>query len=146
MFKNQLTMSKIRQLLRLHTHGKSKLFIKEHTGLSRNTVKKYIKLFQESKLTYDELAQLSDKDLNDLFGNNQPVESSGRLNQLIELLPEISKALKRKGVTLELIWKEYYKAHPDGYRFTQFCKHYSDWKKQTNPVMHMEHKAGDNVC
>ena len=138
-------MSKIRQLLRLHTQGKSKMFIKEHTGLSRNTVKKYIKLFQESKLTYQELVQQSDKDLNDLFGSNQPAVPSGRLNQLIELLPEISKALKRKGVTLELIWNEYFKAHPDGYRFTQFCKHYNDWKRQVNPVMHMEHKAGDKM-
>jgi transposase len=145
MLKNRLIMSKIRQLLRLHTQGKSKMFIKEHTGLSRNTVKKYIKLFRESKLTYQELAELSDKDLNDLFGNNKPVESAKRLIKLIELLPDIDKSLKRKGATLELVWNDYFKAHPDGYRFTQFCKHYNDWKRQSNPVMHMEHKAGDKM-
>ena len=31
------------------------------------------------------------------------------------------RELRRKGVTLQLLWMEY-QAHPDGYEYTQFCR------------------------
>lgn len=145
MLKNKAPMSKIRQILRLYTQGKSKLFISTHTGMSRNTVKKYITLFVDSKLSFDEIDKLTNKDLDDLFGYTSRLEPSKRYNQLIACFPAINKELKRKGVTREIVWQEYNKTHKDAYRFTQFCKHYSSWKKQVNPVMHIEHKAGDKM-
>jgi response regulator of citrate/malate metabolism len=72
-------MSKIRQALRLFTQGKSKMFIQEHTGLSRNTVKKHINLFIESKQSFEEVNNLTDKDLDELFGNNPKLEPSEKL-------------------------------------------------------------------
>ncbi len=101
-------MNKLRQVLRLHTQGKGKNFIKENTGLSRNTVKKYVRLFLECKLSYQELDQMSDKDLDDLFENNSKLELPEKLIQLTEAFPSIDKALKRKGVTMEIVWKDYY--------------------------------------
>jgi len=38
-------MSKLRQMLRLYTQGESKLKISELTGVSRNTLKKYLKIY-----------------------------------------------------------------------------------------------------
>jgi len=38
-------MSKVRSVIKLYTEGVSKLSIGERTGLPRNTVKKYIRLF-----------------------------------------------------------------------------------------------------
>jgi hypothetical protein len=35
---------------------------------------------------------------------------------------EIARELKRKGVTLLLLWLEYKAAHPDGYQYTQFVE------------------------
>ena len=43
MANNSITMNKIRQILRLHSRGVSKLKIAEQTGVARNTIKKYIK-------------------------------------------------------------------------------------------------------
>jgi hypothetical protein len=40
---NPLTMVKIRQLLRLHAQGKSKHQIANQTGVTQNTLKKYLK-------------------------------------------------------------------------------------------------------
>ena len=34
------------------------------------------------------------------------------------------RELRRKGVTLQLLWQEYREAHPEGYGYTQFCEHY----------------------
>ena len=34
------------------------------------------------------------------------------------------KELRRKGMTLQLLWEEYLRAHPDGYQNSQFCHHF----------------------
>jgi transposase len=36
----------------------------------------------------------------------------------------IHTELRRAGVTLELLHLEYLQAHPDGYRYSAFCRHY----------------------
>jgi hypothetical protein len=41
-----IDMSKVRKVIQLHGQGKSKLFINKYLSLSRNTVKKYIALYQ----------------------------------------------------------------------------------------------------
>ena len=43
------------------------------------------------------------------------------------------------------MWDEYILLNPDGYRSSQFCYHYKIWGKRVNPVMHMNHKAGDKM-
>ena len=37
---------------------------------------------------------------------------------------EVHRELKRKGVTLELLWDEYKASHPDGYQYSTFCLYY----------------------
>ncbi len=41
----------------------------------------------------------------------------------------LHRELRRKGVTLQLLWEEYVEAHPGlrTYRYTQFCQNYKDW-------------------
>jgi transposase len=35
---------------------------------------------------------------------------------------EIHRELKRKHVTLAMLWDEYIERHPDGYRYSRFCE------------------------
>jgi len=51
--------------------------------------------------------------------------------------------LRRKSVTLRLLWVEYREVHPDGYGYSQFCALYRRWAKCLNPSMRMPHKAGE---
>jgi len=37
------------------------------------------------------------------------------------------------------------KEFPEGLQYTQFCFYYNQWKAIVNPVMHLDHKAGDKV-
>ena len=138
-------MSKIRQLLHLFAQGRSKLNISIQTGMSRNTVKKYLIEFKSSGLSFVEINQLDDKDIEELFSkpNERPVTE--RLQTLMALFPSIDKDLKRKGMTRSLCWEEYIKKHPDGFRVSQFKQYFNTWKAQVNPVMHMEHKVGDKM-
>jgi transposase len=57
----------------------------------------------------------------------------------------MDKQLKRKGVTKQFLWEQYCLAHVDVLSRSQFGYYYSLWKQQVNPVMHMDHKAGDKL-
>jgi len=138
-------MNKIREILRLFTDGHSKNSICAHTGISRNTVKKYLSQYLLHRLTYQEIESLSDKDLDDLFGKPVLTPPTPKLIELAETFPQMEKELKRRGVTKRLLWQEYSSKHIDGFGFTQFCHYYSVWKNQSNPVMHFDHKAGDKL-
>lgn len=63
-----ILMSRIRQILRFYTQGTSKKKISELTGSSRNTVKKYIQKFHREHLTFDQLNEMTDHDLEQFFG------------------------------------------------------------------------------
>ncbi len=142
-----ISMSKIRQLLRLYSQGESKQAISRLTGVSRNTLKKYIRDYEKLKLNIIELEELSDQDLAELFSQfkSHQEQLTPSAKKLIALLPEIDKQLKRKGVTLQLLWQQYKITHPTGLSISQFSYYYNLWKQQVNPVMHIEHKAGDKL-
>jgi transposase len=53
--------------------------------------------------------------------------------------------LKRKRVTLQLLWYEYKKANPDGYQYSQFCNLYRKWVKKLDVVLRQEHRAGEKL-
>ena len=36
--------------------------------------------------------------------------------------------LKKKGVTLQLLWEEYRQKEPRGYGYSRYCELYSQWR------------------
>jgi transposase len=58
----------------------------------------------------------------------------------------IYRELKRKGVTLELLWQEYRDAHPEtGYGYSRFCDLYRRWRGGLDVTMRQEHRAGERL-
>lgn len=145
MANKKTNMSKIRQMLRLFTQGESKLKISELTGVSRNTLKKYLKIYAGLDLSLERVEQLSDQELDKLFGENSIPEPTNKYKALEAFFPTIEKELKKRGVTRHILWERYIAIHPDGYRLTQFKHHYQKWLKTSKPVMHIEHAAGDKM-
>ena len=60
-------MSKLRQMLRLYAQGESKLKISGLTGVSRNTLKKYLKIYERLGLSASCIEEKSDQELDRLF-------------------------------------------------------------------------------
>jgi transposase len=143
-----IIMSKVRSIIRLYTEGVSKSSISVRTGLPRNTVKKYIRLFLASGKNLAELEAMGDAKLEQMFLTMAPrvrKEDDPRYKELEAMFPEMEKALKRKENTREKLWESYIAKHSDGYRLSQFKEHYLNWHKARNPVMHVEHKAGEKM-
>ena len=64
---------------------------------------------------------------------------------LQRIFPHVDKELKRKGAPRLMLWEAYRRDYPNGFQYTQFCFYYNRWKAQVNPVMHLDHKAGDKM-
>jgi transposase len=58
---------------------------------------------------------------------------------------KVATELKRKGVSLQLLWQEYRSDNPDGYCYSQYCHKFGEWKRQAEPRMAQAHKAGDKL-
>ncbi len=137
-------MCNIRHILRLHTQNQTQSEIIVQTGIPRKNLKKYIEIFKASKLTFEELNELSDKDLDELFVIPQePVNE--KIEALYKYFPKVDRELRKKGVTIQLLWEEYIKKFPDGVSMTHFKRHLFRWKSRVAPVMKREHKAGDKL-
>ncbi len=136
MANSTISMNKIRQILRMYSQGRSKLFIAEQTGVSRNTAKKYMATFEASGLTFEQINGLNDKELDEFFGAVKQMPPQDRLLNLQRCFPLIDKNLKKTGETRYSLWESYKKEFPDGFGYTQFCFHLAQWKARVNPVMH----------
>jgi len=138
-------MSKVRIILRMYTQGVSKSSISEKTGISRNTVKKYIRDFISLGVSIEEINALNDSDLESLFMQDDRKEINPRYRALLDFFPQMEKALKSKGMTREKQWVIYIAAYPTGYLRTQFLVYYNRWLNKPKSIMRIEHKSGDKM-
>ncbi|MEO5947839.1 MAG: IS21 family transposase [Chitinophagaceae bacterium] len=138
-------MSKIRQIIKLYSQHMGKRKIGERLGTSKNTVKLYIERFHQLKTTKEDLFKLTDFELNKLF--NPPVEitSNERVKQLYDFFPIMTTQLRRRGMTVAKLFREFKALHPDSFGETSFYFYYNLWRRKVNPTMHLEHKVGDKM-
>ncbi|MBD1400291.1 IS21 family transposase, partial [Pelovirga terrestris] len=137
-------MRKIRETLRLHhDSGLGQRPISRCLNISRTTVGDYLHRAKIAGLSWPLPEALTDQQLyNRLFPPAGSVSSSDRP------LPDcayLHAELKRKGVTLMLLWEEYQAEHPQGYRYSHFCEIYRQWARKLKISMRQIHKAGEKL-
>ena len=146
MSNNPIQMQKLRQIMRLYCQGTGIKTIHGMLGTSRNTIKKYVRILHELDMTYEEFSAKSDSELSELFSAApSQVTDNRRKEELEAMLPALSKKLSKKGVTREMLHKEYLAKYPDGYSRSQFNGTLRIYMALSRPVMHIEHKAGDKM-
>lgn len=144
-------MRKVREILRLGLKcGMGYRRIGRSCSTSHSTVSEYLKRVKTKGLTYDEIENMDDLQLERLLKNGLPEKSSQSREQpdWKREQPDwkvVHQELKKKGVTLQLLWEEYKQIHPDGYQSTQFYELYSRWKKKLHVTMRQTHKAGEKL-
>jgi transposase len=140
----RLSMRKIEEILRLkYEAGLSHRAIAQSCAVSPSTVSEYITHAQAAGLSWPLPEGLSAEQLDALlFPQRAP--APGRHIPAPDWA-ELHKELRRKSVTLSLLWVEYRQAHPEGYGYSQFCHHYRQWAKQLKPMMRQKHKAGEKL-
>ena len=140
-----ISMSKVRQVLKLYAQRMGKKKIGIRLGMSKNTVRHYIQSFHAMKTTIGELLKLPDVELNRLFHPPQEVIVDDRIQQLHAFFPEMQKQLRKRGMTIARQYRLFASAHPDALKETAFYKYSRLWCKRVNPAMHIAHTAGDKL-
>ena len=110
-------MSKVKQIVRLRANGVALQTIARAVDISRNTVKKYLRLIEVKMLGYNELLLMDDTILDALM-QDPGVLDDRRFASLSTLFPYFEKELPRAGVTRWVLWGEYRLQHPDGYSYS----------------------------
>jgi transposase len=139
-----ISMIKLKQIFLLHQNGESYHNIARIVGISRNTVKKYIRTAQIKGNTASELAQKQDYELEQLFAE-PAIQSRDRTLDLLSFFPYMDKEIKRTGVNRWFLWGEYKSRYPDGYAYSQFCYHYREWQQNQSLSGHFEHLPAEKL-
>lgn len=133
-------MSKVREILRLKFEvGLSLREIAASCNCGKSTVDDVLKRAKNANVFWP--CDLNDKELLSLI--YPPAET--RSKTIEPDLNYIFNEMKKKNVTLMLLWEEYKRDNPDGLMYTQFCERYRNFKKTNQISMHIEHKAGEEM-
>lgn len=117
-------MSQIKQMLLLKKQGVSNRKIAKAVGINKETVNNYISKAVSDELGIEGLLKLDDPILERRLKGGNAAYTDERFAKFKELLPYLQEELKRKHVTLKLLWEEYIRENPEGYSLTQFRYHY----------------------
>jgi transposase len=138
-------MSQIKQLIRMHQRGAKIKTIARVLGISKNTVKSYLRKLETLKESHQELLKLDDPVLESCFHAGDPAYCDTRYASIEHRLDYYAKELTRRGVTRKLLWEEYRQQTPDGYGLTQFCFHLNQHLLRKTPSMVLEYQPGQKL-
>ena len=144
MANRRLSMRKINEVLRLKLEkGFSARQIAKSCDISRSTVKDYLDRAQLNGLTWPLPDNLDDTAVGHLlFPSATQINTDKRLMPPMEY---IHRELKKKSVTLQLLWYEYKKTNPDGYQYSQFCERYHQWRGKLDVCLRQSYRAGEKL-
>ena len=141
---NRLFMRKIRDVLRYrHSTDLSLEAIARALGISKGVVAKYLKLATDAGLGWPLPDDLNDAALERRL-YQQPTARASAFTE--PDYANVHQELKRKGVTLILLWEEYRVAVGDAaYQYTAFCTRYKAWVGKLKRSMRQIHRGGEKL-
>ena len=143
MAQSRLSMRKIRDVLRLSAAGLSKRQIAAGLGIGPTAAGACLRRAREAGIGWPLPDDLDDDALERRL---YPAPAAAAKDwRTLPDWPTVHRELRRKGVTLQLVWEEYRAAHPDGYGRSWFCELYRAWEGRLSPTMRQTHVAGEKL-
>jgi transposase len=134
-------MRKIKEMLRLKALGLTNRQIAGSIKASHSTVGEYLRLAQAAGISWPVPEDIDEAQLKaKLFPQEKPPAKRAAPD-----CAYIHSELKRKSVTLKLLWQEYREANPDGLGYTQFTVHYRRFRGTLSPTLRQSYKAGEKA-
>src|ERR1700716_2535431 len=137
----RLSMRRVREVLRLrHALGMSDRSIAQSLGIGKTTVGEYVCRAKVIGITWPVPEEIDDAELERRLFTAPSFEAKPKRPPLD--WPRLHEELKRRGVTLMLLWLEYRANEPDGFGYSRFCGLYGDWRRSVSATMRQTHAAG----
>src|SRR2546430_12402752 len=142
--RKRLSMRQVHEVLRLKwAGGLSDRQIAQSLGLSHPSTAAYVQRAQAAGLSWPLPEGLEEATLERLLF--PPPPTKGLFTPVAPDWATVHHELKRKGVTLFLLWQEYKTATPEGFQYSWFCQAYRAWASKLNLVMRQSHRAGEKL-
>ena len=143
MAREMLSMRKLSEVLRLRLG--QKVSVRKIAGsccLARSTVSDYLVRAQAAGLGWPLPEGMDEERLEQLLfpAGEAPASARAPLD-----MAYIRNEMRKKSVTLQLLWEEYRSHTPDGYGRSQFCQLYGDWLGKQAISLRQEHRAGEKL-
>jgi transposase len=137
-------MRKIKEVLRLHYEtALSTREIAKSLGIGRSTVHDYLYRSERAGLDWSLAAELDETSLeHQLY---PPLPCVAQEERQMPSMEHLYQELKKKGVTLQLLWHEYKEANPEGYQYSRFCYHYQQWVQKLDLCLRQDYRAGEKL-
>jgi len=140
----KLSMRKVKEVLRPKWEcGLSNRQIAKSCSIGRATVTEYLRRAKEGGLCWPLPSGLDEAELEKFLFAPPPSVPLGF--RPIPDWTEVHRELKRKRVSLFLLWRESKGAHPEGYQYSWFCKQYQAWIGKLDLIMRQNHRAGEKL-
>ena len=141
----RVAMRQVREILRLKFGADmGHKAIARSLGIAASTVRLTLARVAEAGLTWPLPDELTDAVLEErLYGEAGTKRGSRRRAEPDWAL--INRELRRKHVTLSILWEEYIAQHPAGYRYSRFCDLYRGWEGKLSLTMRQSHAGGEKL-
>ena len=141
----RLPMRKIRDVLRLSAGGMSKRKIAISLSVGATAAGDCIRRARRAGLAWPLPDDLGDEALEVRLYPASAALAEIKARRPQPAWPTIHRELRRKGVTLQLLWEEHRATHPDGHGYSRFCELYRAWEGRLSPTMRQTHVAGERL-
>ena len=144
MAKDRLSMRKFKEVLRLkYDHHLTNRKIAKSCAMSHVTVGKYLDLARKAGVIWPLPDDIDDAQLEHRLFKNVTRPPSDK--PVMPSMQYLFQEMKRKHVTLQLLWYEYKQGNPGGYQYSYFCELYNQWRKGLDISLRQEHLAGEKL-
>jgi transposase len=138
-------MRQVREIIRLKfSAGISTREIARRLGIAASTVRGTLRRFEGAGLGWPLPDGMSDGDLEAALYAHHGTKRGHRRHAEPDW-PTVHRELKRKHVTLMIVWDEYIAANPGGYSYSRFCELYRGFESKLSPTMRQTHAAGERL-
>src|SRR5271155_909677 len=118
--------------------------IARRLGLAPSTVRETLSRLDGAGLSWPLPEGIGDAELEAaLYANRR--SKRGHRRHVEPDWPAVHRELKRKHVTLLIVWDEYIAANPGGYSYSRFCELYRGFEAKLSPTMRQTHAAGERL-
>ena len=140
----RMSMRHVRDCVRLKNAGMPAREIARRVGVASSTVRLTLRRCEAAGIAWPLAADLTDAMLEQRLFANAGVKSGHRRHAEPDWA-SVHREMKRKHVTLSILWEEYIALHPGGYRYSRFCDLYREWEGRLPLTMRQTHRAGERL-
>ncbi len=140
----RMSMRRVRDCLRLKEAGLSTREIAWRIGVAPSTVRLTLRRCEAAGIAWPLDAELTDAGLEQRLFANAGVKPGHRRRGEPDWAA-LHREMRRKHITLSILWEEYIAANPGGYRYSRFCDLYREWERRVPVTMRQTHVAGERL-